>query len=288
LLSICSMGLAQQRLDLNFANAQQDPNTGALCFLQQVCIDPEATAKLLPSQCEPELPEGCDCAGDEDCGGGDAKCVACVCKSCPESARGGGPVGGKAGSVINPPLTFVIDTTKSVKPDKFSIFNLTQRVVEKIQELNANIPQYQLITFNDFGPNFDENVKVFPATSDVIQFKQEIISLEFESYTGGRDSKERLMQGLLAATNNVPDKSLVVVFTDNGSKDLALRQEIERVKTERGITVYIVLTPVYEGFPNDPSIQAYQQVADEVFFISEIGADSFLNTVETFEESNCL
>ena len=85
------------------------------------------------------------------------------------------------------------------------------------------------------------------------------------------------------------------------------------MKNERGLTVYIVLTPVYEGglslrhkrmpskpypkllhpfsrlgFPNDRSIQAYQQVADEVFFIAEIGADSFLNTVETFEESNCL
>ena len=50
LFSLCSLGMAQQRLDLNFANAQQDPNTGALCFLQQVCIDPEATAKLLPSR----------------------------------------------------------------------------------------------------------------------------------------------------------------------------------------------------------------------------------------------
>ena len=43
--------------------------------------------------------------------------------------------------VINPPLTFVIDTTRSVKPDKDSIFNLTQRVVDRIQETNTNIPQ---------------------------------------------------------------------------------------------------------------------------------------------------
>ena len=32
--------------------------------------------------------------------------------------------------VLNPPLMFVIDTTKSVKPDKDSIFNLTGKVVE--------------------------------------------------------------------------------------------------------------------------------------------------------------
>ena len=32
--------------------------------------------------------------------------------------------------MLNPPLTFVIDTTKSVKPDKDSIFNLTKKVVD--------------------------------------------------------------------------------------------------------------------------------------------------------------
>ena len=32
--------------------------------------------------------------------------------------------------MLNPPLMFVIDTTKSVKPDKDSIFNLTGKVVE--------------------------------------------------------------------------------------------------------------------------------------------------------------
>ena len=53
---------------------------------------------------------------------------------CPVSAA-------SSGVVINPPLTFLIDTTRSVKPDKDSIFNLTQRVVDRIQETNTNIPQ---------------------------------------------------------------------------------------------------------------------------------------------------
>ena len=55
-----------------------------------------------------------------------------------------GPAGGAP--VLNPPLTFVIDTTKSVKPDKNSIFNLTQTVVDRIKDTNTNIPRYQLIT----------------------------------------------------------------------------------------------------------------------------------------------
>ena len=151
-------------------------------------------------------------------------------------------------TVINPPLTFVVDTTKSVKPDKYSIFNLTQMVVGKIQETDANIPSYLLVTFNDHGPDFNKNVRIGRETQDVIQFKQDIISLRFESYDGGRDSKERLMQGLLGALNATPEKSLVVVFTDNGSKDLKLKGEIKRLKQQRLCTVYIVLTPIFEGF----------------------------------------
>ena len=43
--------------------------------------------------------------------------------------------------VLNPPLTFVIDTTKSVKPDKDSIFNLTKKVVDSIKIDSINIPR---------------------------------------------------------------------------------------------------------------------------------------------------
>ena len=46
--------------------------------------------------------------------------------------------------VLNPPLMFVIDTTKSVKPDKDSIFNLTGKVVESITNKRVNIPRYKV------------------------------------------------------------------------------------------------------------------------------------------------
>ncbi len=32
----------------------------------------------------------------------------------------------------------------------------------------------------------------------------------------------------------------------------------------------------------------YPQVADQVFFINEVGADFFLGSVESFEETNCI
>jgi hypothetical protein len=45
------------------------------------------------------------------------------------------------------------------------------------------------------------------------------------------------------------------VFTDNGSKDLKLKEEILRIKKKKELEVYIVLTPDYEGRPNDESLK---------------------------------
>ena len=207
--------------------------------------------------------------------------MACNCQDCPKSVATSG------GAVINPPLAFVIDTTRSVKPDKDSIFNLTQRVVDRIQETDTNIPSYHLILFNDRGPDITENVEVRDPTDDVVRFRQEIMGLEFESYDGGRDSKERLMQGVMVALKQTPQKSLIVVFTDNGSKDLILRNDVMKLKEEKESEIFIVLTPVFEGWPNDKSLTVYDEIA-QVYFIDEVGADAFLSRVEEFEESNCL
>lgn len=151
-----------QKSVIDFANAVQDPKTGQLCVMQQVCIaDAEALQRLLPS--EPCLSEGCSCTSDADCvGAGTGRCVACNCMDCPVSV---------GQDVLNPPLTFLVDTTRSVKPDKDSIFNLTQRVVNKIETGNVNIPNYLLVAFNDYGPDINQNVVVYPATKDVEEFK---------------------------------------------------------------------------------------------------------------------
>ena len=46
-----------------------------------------------------------------------------------------------------------------------------------------------------------------------------------------------------------------MVFTDNGSKDLKLKEEILRIKKKKELELYIVLTPDYEGRPNDESLR---------------------------------
>ena len=50
-------------------------------------------------------------------------------------------------------------------------------------------------------------------------------------------------QGLLVALQNASPKSLVVVFTDNGSKDLMLERDIVRLRKTKEIEV--------ESWPNN-------------------------------------
>ena len=163
--------------------------------------------------------------------------------------------------------------------------NLTRAVVGRIRKTNATIPSYLLVTFNDHGLDYWENHKIMSETTDVNQFMKAIFSLKFD---GGNDPKERLMQGLLGAINKSPEKSLICVFTDNGSKDLELGKDIIQKKLDKQLTIYIVLTPVFEGTENDPSLSAYKKIADEVFDIADVGVDTFLTKVEAFESSHCV
>ena len=93
--------------------------------------------------------------------------------------------------------------------------------------------------------------------------------------------------GLMKAVMESPERSLIVVFTDNGSKNLKLKTEVMRIKEEKNIEIFIVLTPIYEGRRKDKSLEVFNEVS-QVFQINEVGADMFLQTVEEFEEANCI
>ena len=72
------------------------------------------------------------------------------------------------------------------------------------------------------------------------QFGLATSSLKFESYDGGRDSKERLTQGLMVALEVASPRTLIVVFTDNGSKDLFLEDEIVKLRERKQCEVNII------------------------------------------------
>ena len=122
-------------------------------YIYQDCV---CAPQLAPGcQCDPNSDNADDfCAVDERCLGN------CQCAYCPESGSSGAGARSQGNKVLNPPLMFVIDTTKSVKPDKDSIFNLTKKVVDSIKIDSINIPRFTLVSFNDYGPDINKNVKV--------------------------------------------------------------------------------------------------------------------------------
>ena len=92
------------------------------------------------------------------------------------------------------------------------------------------------------------------------QFGLATSSLKFESYDGGRDSKERLtqvgeaikwnkrihsslcvVQGLMVALEVATPRTLIVVFTDNGSKDLFLEDEIIKLRERKQCEVCTII-----------------------------------------------
>ena len=75
-------------------------------------------------------------SGNSDCGVGHRCVDNCNCEVCPASFT-------TTEIVVNPPLTFVVDTTESVEPDRNSIMNLTRAVVARIQGCSAVVIQYQ-------------------------------------------------------------------------------------------------------------------------------------------------
>merc|ERR1712213_189919 len=312
--STCSAGTSCVQCKCLPLGCDCDPNAddpNSFCPSGDICKDCTCQPPFPPGcDCDPEaddpnsscsagnecvqckcLPLGCECDPEsenpDDLCPNDLRCVGCKCQNCPQSGGQGLGQGRDSNKVLNPPLVFVIDTTKSVKPDKDSIFNLTRKVTDRIMNDNINVPRFQLISFNDYGREINRNVRLEIDTNDVAAFARATSSLVFESFDGGRDSRERLTQGLLVALQNAPDNSLIVVFTDNGTKDLDLENEIIRVKNGKQIEVFIVLTPTYEGRFNGPDLPAYGRMG-KVFLINEVGADSFLRDVEVFEETNCV
>ena len=72
ILALSSLIQVQGQVNLDFSTATINPDTGALCMMQEVCVpNLEALQSRLPQQ--PCLDEKCNCASDADCGGGTSK-----------------------------------------------------------------------------------------------------------------------------------------------------------------------------------------------------------------------
>ena len=90
---------------------------------------------------------------------------------------------------------------------------------------------------------------------------------------------------MLTACQQSPRESLILVTTDNGSKDDHLMNKIKKCLKEKGSTAYIVLNPYYEG--DQLSRKEYDEVADSVINISNNGITGLKNKIVQKIEKDC-
>ena len=70
-----------------------------------------------------------------------------------------------------------------------------------------------------------------------------------------------VLVGLLLTMQHLPYNSIVFALSDNPTKNLDLKDEIIRLKDEKNIHIFIVLTPRYHGIVGDKSWQVKHKMA---------------------------
>ncbi|XP_072324987.1 von Willebrand factor A domain-containing protein 7-like [Scyliorhinus torazame] len=133
-------------------------------------------------------------------------------------------------------LTFVIDTTGSMRNDILAVKERTFSIIENTLGTTQQPSFYVLVPFND--PDFGPVIK----TTNPDIFKQSIAALRA---VGGGDFPEMSLHGLqLALTNSAPN-SQIYVFTDAPAKDIELRNTILALIQQTRSQVYFFLTNVF-------------------------------------------
>ncbi|XP_025028739.1 von Willebrand factor A domain-containing protein 7-like, partial [Python bivittatus] len=130
-------------------------------------------------------------------------------------------------------LTFVIDTTGSMKDD---ILQVKQHCLKILQEYSTSPDaphNYILVPFND--PDFGPALK----TQNVNEFHSYIDSLTVD---GGDDCPEMSLSGLKLALKESLPRSQIYSFTDADAKDEFLKDEIKLLDDITGSTTHFILT----------------------------------------------
>jgi len=173
------------------------------------------------------------------------------------------------GKVTNSPLVFVIDITSSMG----STPALAKQILDRLISEDMNIPRYQLFTFHDqHTDNIADNTKLVLDTDDVAALEAATSSLRF---SGGGDIPETMTQGLLLALRNCSPKSLIIVFTDAPTKNPELEEEINRLRNEKEVEVFIVL-----NFEIDAKSTALYKRMGQVFQLTDVSVDTLLENIE--------
>ncbi|KAJ8250178.1 hypothetical protein COCON_G00221000 [Conger conger] len=153
-------------------------------------------------------------------------------------------------------LCFVIDTTGSMSDDIEEAKRVSFSIIDSKKGTQDEPSSYILVPFNDPG--------VGPLTrtrnSDI--FKQRIDAL---SATGGGDTPEMSLSGLLLALSSAPASSEIFVFTDAPAKDVYLKSTvIALIESTKSVVTFFLTNPLFGRRRRDTNSKSrlYQELAE--------------------------
>ncbi|XP_037328876.2 von Willebrand factor A domain-containing protein 7 [Pungitius pungitius] len=152
-------------------------------------------------------------------------------------------------------VCFVIDTTGSMSQDIQEARMMVYKIIDRKKGTQDEPSEYILVPFND--PEFGPMIR----TSDPEKMKSEINKL---TASGGGDTPEMCLSGLLLALTGAPDSSDIYVFTDAVAKDLYLKDTIMALISSTKSTVSFFLTNPYgrrRRSVDDDSLGDYRDLA---------------------------
>jgi len=182
-----------------------------------------------------------------------------------------------------------IDTTGSMSDDQSGVITLSNNILDAILASKFEIPQFVLTTFNDSpSENVEDNVELRVDTADATEFRNSLNSISFGGGSG--ELAERATQGMLVTMQTLQSKAVMLVFTDAGSMNLELKEELIRLRDEKDIKIFIILAPAYNGGTvGDASWQMYQELAtpERVKNMADVTAEEVIAEIVAGIGDNC-
>ena len=80
--------------------------------------------------------------------------------------------------------------------------------------------------------------------------------------------------------NEMPNDGVVLVFADTISKNLQLESNIETLKQQKNIKLFVVFSPSYDGAVGDAAYTMFENVSDgPILNLPDFTVDDFVNAV---------
>ena len=169
-------------------------------------------------------------------------------------------------------------------------FPMVKEMISKLIESRSKIPTWVLTSFND------PVVKLRKKTNDVREFRSGINQLR---YGGGRDPEGQAFRGAVClefkpgtktyfvftgievTLNNMPDKGVILVVTDAGTKRRELEEEIKKKSVEKNIKIFILFSPkCWAKELCSLSMPSYNRVSEKrIFNQTDFDSEDFLKSV---------